>query len=262
MKNGDFLTITSQNIFLPQQTVPELPEWDGIMQQPLQAIVAQVSLSNEQQCQSWYAQLNKAEQSQVQRAVQIPLTFQMRVVARYGLRLFLGQHLGIAPADVPIVYPNWQRPYLSPNDKSPIYFSLSYAKSRVWWLFSKHPIIGIDVQNYQPDILYHDIASSYYTPTECGLINQSEYGAAIFFQLWTRREALLKATGIGLHEDMRHWSVADGTQRLPINDVPLIHIDKWKNKNYFIKTFLLNREYVSIASDFDFDDVNIKKITI
>lgn len=92
-------------------------------------------------------------------------------------------------------YSQHGKPFLT---KGP-YFNISQTDNRVMVAFSSHPV-GIDVESNQPLELQSLIG--YLHCQEQDFIREAADQTAAFFWIWTRKEALLKAIGIGITEDL------------------------------------------------------------
>ena len=87
------------------------------------------------------------------------------------------------------------KPFL-PHWKS---FNLSHSGSEIVLAVSDTPI-GIDVEQCKP--MDYDVFSGQFHASELSHIRLSETPSRAFYNLWTRKEALLKATGQGLTDTM------------------------------------------------------------
>jgi len=80
-------------------------------------------------------------------------------------------------------------------------FNLSHGGK--WLAVALHPNtpVGVDVESLDRRASIHDLSERYFSPAE--QVKVSENGADAFFRIWTRKEALLKATGEGLTRNLR-----------------------------------------------------------
>lgn len=94
-----------------------------------------------------------------------------------------------------------KKPYLC-NDSN-VHFNYSHTKSCILLGISDTPI-GVDIERVK-DVPY-SIMNSIFHPEEIKYIVQSKDEAiksSCFFQIWTKKEALLKYNGTGLTENMK-----------------------------------------------------------
>lgn len=143
-------------------------------------------------------------------------------VAHVTLRRLLGARLGQAPGAVDLARepcvscsgPHG-RPVVPGND---VHFSLSHTSGLVMIALAEVPV-GIDVEGFPGPETVTDVASQLHPTerTELAALPAAERPAA-FTRCWTRKEALLKATGVGLSEDLSLTFVGTGPQPAPNTD--------------------------------------------
>ena len=71
--------------------------------------------------------------------------------------------------------------------------------------------VGVDIERISPDHDWKPIADIAFSPDEIAWVTRASISEEAFTKIWTRREALFKAWGKGLHDSMRETSlVHDG----------------------------------------------------
>lgn len=75
--------------------------------------------------------------------------------------------------------------------------------------------VGIDVEEIKSDFWYEELLSSVFSPEEQRHIRSSGQPRRQFYDGWTRKEALLKATGNGLSDELAAVPCLDGEHRVP-----------------------------------------------
>lgn len=120
---------------------------------------------------------------------------------------------------VPLRIDQHGKPYC-PLTKTPK-FNLSHSGDWVVAVFSKHLDVGVDVELTDRRVDMLSIADRFFSPKE-----QQEvllHGREAFFQIWIRKEAWLKASGVGLSVNLCEWDVfqaqESGNMRFDINDI-------------------------------------------
>lgn len=139
----------------------------------------------------------------------------LSVIARANLRRLLGVQLGHLPQTLTIKNTAYGKPFLN-QPTSNIDFNVSHAGSKVVIALdcasvtpsSNQSYIGIDIERINPQIDIQVIAKYYFSERELYLINQSPEPVTTFFIYWTRKEALLKAAGVGLINELPQIDVA------------------------------------------------------
>ncbi|MET7621467.1 4'-phosphopantetheinyl transferase superfamily protein [Streptomyces sp. NPDC005408] len=138
-------------------------------------------------------------------------------VAHVMLRRLLGEQLGQAPEAVTLT----REPCTScggPHGRpvvpgSPVHFSLSHTSGLVMIALATAQV-GIDVERVPDDPgVVADVAAQLHPRerTELAALSAADHATA-FARCWTRKEALLKATGVGLNEDVALTYVGAGPQ--------------------------------------------------
>jgi 4'-phosphopantetheinyl transferase len=149
------------------------------------------------------------------------------------LRKLLGQYLGVDFYHKEFNYNEYGKPSLkNEKDNNLIYFNSSDSENICVFAFTKYGDVGIDVEKIHDLSDMGGIAESFFSSSEikklCSLPEHSKKNT--FFKYWTRKEALLKAMGVGLSYPLDKLDVhsdEDNTSRVSIT----IHQNtktKWK----------------------------------
>jgi 4'-phosphopantetheinyl transferase len=114
--------------------------------------------------------------------------------AHLALRQILGQHLRMAPSQVPLQTTPFGKPYI---DGHPVHFNMSHSED--WALIGLHTqqIIGVDIEWHHALTDLDALAKQNYTAAEYAALRASADPLAAFLTCWTRKEACLKALGSG-----------------------------------------------------------------
>jgi 4'-phosphopantetheinyl transferase len=127
---------------------------------------------------------------------------QSRYVSSHGiLRQILAAYSGQAPSELRYVYTKYGKPILN-NQKTEkqLYFNMTHAEDAVCYIVSIKNEAGIDLEKVNGDFDWYSIAQAYFSHQERCFLESiaSDEQANAFFYIWTRKEALLKALGVGL----------------------------------------------------------------
>lgn len=119
------------------------------------------------------------------------------VMAHAVWRLVLGEVLGVAPGEVALTSTGHGQPRLPGTGYAT---SLSHSGSHVAITVARAACIGIDVEQAPPRNGMRDLLGVVCTPEEANGISTlpPPMRDAALLALWTRKEALLKAFGVGL----------------------------------------------------------------
>jgi 4'-phosphopantetheinyl transferase len=117
------------------------------------------------------------------------------------LRFLLGRYLNLPPANIQISITNLGKPYVSElvNGQA-LSFNLSHSGGVAVYAFALDHPVGIDVEVIRPIPDLDQLAARFFTENERNSLQAIEPGARTkpFLQYWTRKEAYLKAIGLGL----------------------------------------------------------------
>jgi 4'-phosphopantetheinyl transferase len=124
-----------------------------------------------------------------------------RYIGQHGvLRSLLAGYVGCGPCQVDISTSADGKPYLAGPDRDAIHFSTSQSEAFAAFAFSRIGSIGVDIEKMRaiPDML--EIVERHFTPREKHAIFSipESLRSGLFYKLWTRKEAVLKAQGEGL----------------------------------------------------------------
>ena len=122
-------------------------------------------------------------------------------VARGILRHLLANYLQISPVAVQFEYGDRGKPSLAiPFSDSSLQFNISHSQEYALYGFTYNYPLGVDLEYLRSMEDVAKIAQRFFSTQEYQLIASlsGQQQQKAFFQLWTAKEAYLKATGIGL----------------------------------------------------------------
>jgi 4'-phosphopantetheinyl transferase len=119
------------------------------------------------------------------------------IASRWLLRKVLGLYLQESPETVVFKRSEKGKPYVP---GSSLQFNLSHSGHWAVLAVARNMQIGIDVEQGKHSRDLAGIAANYYHPDEFTQLQQrqGEEQTRFFYQLWTLKEALLKAMGVGI----------------------------------------------------------------
>lgn len=173
--------------------------------------------------------LSIAEQERAQKFA-LPELRQRYVHARTWLRKILGSYLQIEPNAVPLTMDDRGKPHIDPGTNPiDLRFNLSHSCDFGLLAVTTGGEIGVDVQIEVAKNNWPAIAKKYFTANEQAHVQRQPMPTrnTICVEIWTRKEAVGKALGMGLHaktfafdvgpaswgivscgENLRVWSLA------------------------------------------------------
>ncbi len=179
--------------------------------------------------------LSQAEHDRVRRKVRAKDRDELALA--YGLhRLVLGQVLGSGPGKVALYRDPSGRPRVQ---EDPVQTSLSHAGGAFAVALNPHGFVGIDIESRTRAGELPEIACSVMHSSEVEALAAMPHAvrAEALLALWVRKEALLKASGIGLVREMHSFTApigqpvglpcADGAQG-PAADIHMLEAsERW-----------------------------------
>ena len=130
---------------------------------------------------------------------------QQRYVSAHGqLRRILAQYLEVSPASLFFLKTARGKPYLA--DYSGLDFNLSHTSEDMAVAVAKNCQIGVDIEQCKHRGNLADLVNRCFAEPEAAYWHQlpKDLQQKAFYQFWTRKEAFVKATGlgitVGLHE--------------------------------------------------------------
>jgi 4'-phosphopantetheinyl transferase len=133
------------------------------------------------------------------------------IVARATLRKILGNYLQIDPKELLFKYSSRGKPELDNNEsEQQIQFNLSHSEDLALYGFTYELQIGVDLEYLRSICDVEKIAQRFFSSREYNIINNSisdQEKQKLFLQIWTGKEAYLKATGEGLGNSLDGISI-------------------------------------------------------
>ncbi|MHB8383168.1 MAG: 4'-phosphopantetheinyl transferase family protein [Candidatus Binataceae bacterium] len=131
-------------------------------------------------------------------------------VARAILRLIIGTYLRMRPATVRFSYgPNGKPRIEDACGGESLSFNLAHTGETVLYAFCRNHELGVDVEQIDRRVEFRQIARQFFAPEEIKSIEMlpRDQQGRRFFEIWTRKEAYLKALGAGLSIPLNEFEV-------------------------------------------------------
>lgn len=130
------------------------------------------------------------------------------ILGHYLIRKVLASIIGIAPETLRFGTTVNHKPVLI-NNPLPVHFNISHSGDLVLLGFSKNQELGVDIEKINRSFEYLDFSSKHFSHAELEMLKKDR-GNPIenFFLVWTRKEAWLKLTGEGIHDDLQEIEVS------------------------------------------------------
>lgn len=158
---------------------------------------------------------------------------------RTHLRRILSEVLHVDPRTLTFATTSHRRPYLA-GWRDRLRFSTSSSGDLGIVAVSRHEL-GVDVEAVAPSEADQDVARRLFATEEVDALAAApgEDFVRLFFNCWTRKEAYVKATGLGLSFPLDSFSVAvhdDPAPRLLRSDLRPADLDLWAVRSLPVPT--------------------------
>ena len=123
------------------------------------------------------------------------------IVAHGWMRRVLSAYLGIPPTQIEFSFGARGKPALSDLGRSSdLQFNLAHSEGMALLAITDQTPVGIDLERLRPLQDADDLVARFFSPHEIHRFSslRHEQKTTAFFNLWTRKEAWLKATGEGI----------------------------------------------------------------
>jgi len=149
-------------------------------------------------------------------------------LVRTVLRLLLAETLDCDPQTIGFDYSAKGKPtLLQPN--IPLYFNVSHSGNYGLIGIADDQLIGVDLEFMQPKAHLLSLAQRFFSPSESLWLNAQPAADQItnFYQLWTAKEAFLKATGLGISAGLDRVIVSKDLQHYESLPEPY-RVENWQ----------------------------------
>ncbi len=168
----------------------------------------------------------------------------MFLASHAALRLALAIYTGTAAHELAFATGNGRRPELAWSAGAPpVRFNLTHTSGLFAVSLTRRVACGVDAERLSTRALEDTLLSAVLSPSErahLGALGRKEASAS-FYRLWTRKEAVLKALGLGLGVDPRCVSVGDEEELAFVNDSS---VEPRSRSGWRVRTFQPTPEHV------------------
>ncbi|MCB0766345.1 MAG: 4'-phosphopantetheinyl transferase superfamily protein [Flavobacteriales bacterium] len=154
------------------------------------------------------------------------------------MRELLAHYTGVPGKHITFVRGRFGKPSLSRKD---LCFNLSDTKDAVALAVCSTMELGLDLETMERRVDHEAVSAHYFTPEEQALIGHSNEPKRTFLEFWTRKEAVLKASGVGIMDDLRSLRVDEALNKLTIQHTefmamaaPEYHVRTWRMQGYHL----------------------------
>ena len=160
---------------------------------------------------------------------------------RAPLRAVLAAYLGVAAEQVALTDGEHGRPALAAGLDPSLGFNWSHSGGQALIAIGRHLMPGIDLERLRPRARALEIAERYFSTDEAtalATLPAAQRNAA-FLELWTAKEAVLKALGRGIAFGLNRLSIASAVDQLQLQRLEGDDVTAWQLRRLDIDSGLV-----------------------
>jgi 4'-phosphopantetheinyl transferase len=135
-----------------------------------------------------------------------------RFIAGRGiLRKIISHYLTLSPSELRFAYNKYGKPaVLYDQNDIAISFNLSHSAGLAIYAITRGRVVGIDIEHIREDFATLEIAEHFFSKDEVRSLKAVPTGrrAEAFFNCWSRKEAYIKAIGMGVSYTLDGFTVS------------------------------------------------------
>jgi 4'-phosphopantetheinyl transferase len=155
------------------------------------------------------------------------------ILRHYLLRIILSKYCDCHPCELRFRYNSYEKPYIDLPEFNEINFNMSSSDDLIIIGLCRNSDIGIDVEKVHQIQDMEQIAQENFSHQELTYFNCETDKTAAFFNIWTRKEAFIKAIGKGFYFPLKsfycEFSSSGGYENITIPKHP-VESKLWKTK--------------------------------
>lgn len=124
--------------------------------------------------------------------------------AHVALREILAQYTQTPAEDLAFQTNEYGKPFLASDPA--LYFNLAHSHAFALLAVTRQGPVGVDIEHRRDDFEPLSLAERFFAPREVALVREQP---ARFFEIWTRKEAFIKALGMGVSFPLREFDVCE-----------------------------------------------------
>ncbi len=164
-------------------------------------LIDQAEFSEDELCEKCLGWLTESEQKRYRRFYFDRHRKQL-LLGRYLTRSVLSQYTeDIAPVQWRFLENDYGKPFIDPSQNSDsLFFNLSHSGNRLVLAVARHEFIGVDIERSDKQRRVAKISDRFFSRQEVIDLLTLDDGLQLnrFYELWTLKEAYIKACGLGL----------------------------------------------------------------
>lgn len=156
------------------------------------------------------------------------------ILGRGLLRRILADCLNAEPAELRFNRNAQGKPFL---EDGKLDFNVSHSRDRLLIAVTAGRAVGIDIEFRRGGLNMASIAKRWFAPAEQEFFQTLGKPEEGFFEIWAKKEAYVKALGIGIYKDLNTFAV-------PLGEKPFFP-NIGKNGQWFFQTLEIDPDYAA-----------------
>ncbi len=175
------------------------------------------------------------------------------IVSRGILRQLLSSYLHYDPSAIPLGSNKHGKPEIARDKLStPVEFNTSHSGNLILIAVTRNTEVGVDIESLREVKRLDKIIDRYYTQAERSFVSScaSEKKNDAFFYIWTSKEAVIKARGLGVSSRLRDFDVLDHLDPESLQDPEAVnnYVSSSNNKEWKIYNLVPAKNYIAALS--------------
>jgi 4'-phosphopantetheinyl transferase len=158
-----------------------------------------------------------------------------RFIAGRGiLRKIISAYLAHAPDEVQFVCNEYGKPFISDDqNRGTLTFNVSHSNSMALYAVTRGRRVGVDIEHMREDFATLEVAERFFSKDEFEALKAapSDQRTKAFFNCWSRKEAYIKAIGMGVSYPLDGFTVSLASDVAPALlkvDADATEVSRWK----------------------------------
>jgi 4'-phosphopantetheinyl transferase len=171
----------------------------------------QLSLDQSAATMNHLRQLLAADEEERARRFHFEVDRRHFIAGRGCLRMILSRYLKTSPEKIEFTYTDYGKPQVAASGEPEqlLNFNLAHSRGVALYAFTRLGQIGVDIEYIRPEFPDREIARRFFSASEVARLENLpvETRPQAFFNCWTRKEAFIKAKGVGLSMPLDQFDV-------------------------------------------------------
>jgi 4'-phosphopantetheinyl transferase len=154
------------------------------------------------------------------------------IAARGILRKIISAYLALTPDEVRFVYNKYGKPFISDDqNRGALNFNLSHSNGMALYAVARGRRVGVDIEYMREDFATLEVAEGFFSKDEVEALKAApvDRRTEAFFNCWSRKEAYIKAIGMGVSYPLDSFTVSLGVAPALLKvDADATEAARWK----------------------------------